>query len=54
MRHAFDIDGWKAVGTALKRIDPPEVIGLDILQKTQVEQVLDDIRYVVFVPYMNR
>ncbi|CAI6296970.1 unnamed protein product [Periconia digitata] len=44
VRLAFEIDGWNAIGTALKRINPPEVISLDILEQKQIERVLDDVK----------
>ncbi|PVI00458.1 NAD(P)-binding protein [Periconia macrospinosa] len=44
VREVFEIDRWKAVGTALNRIDPPEIVSLDILDAKQVERVLDEVK----------
>lgn len=45
MRRVFHLDGWKAVGTGFNRIDPPEVIKLDILNTKDIERVLDEVKY---------
>lgn len=45
VRHVFYLDGWKAVGTGLSRINPPEVIKLDILDAKEVERVLNEVKY---------
>lgn len=45
VRKTFDIDSWKAVGTGLSRINPPEVIKLDILDAKEIERVLDEVKY---------
>ncbi|KAJ4293331.1 hypothetical protein N0V90_008613 [Kalmusia sp. IMI 367209] len=45
----FDIDGWKATGTGLNRISPPEIIKLDIRDTTETERILDDVKPQVVV-----
>jgi len=40
----FDRDGWKAVGTGLTRANPPSIVKLDILNKRDVEKVLDEVK----------
>ena len=47
MRTSFEIDGWKATGTGLNRIDPPEIIKLDILKTKDIERVLDEVKCVL-------
>ena len=42
--NVFDIDGWKSIGTGLTRVSPPEIIKLDILDKGNIEQVLDEVK----------
>ena len=44
MRRQFFLDGWEAVGTGLNRINPPEVIKLDILDPKEIERVLDEVK----------
>lgn len=45
VRKVFELDGWKAVGTGLTRISPPEIIRLDIINPNDVAQVLDEVKY---------
>ncbi|KAF2125446.1 NAD(P)-binding protein [Dothidotthia symphoricarpi CBS 119687] len=40
----FFLDGWRSIGTGLTRINPPEVIKLDILDPKEIEQVLDEVK----------
>ncbi|KAF2792705.1 NAD(P)-binding protein [Melanomma pulvis-pyrius CBS 109.77] len=44
VQRVFHLDGWKSIGTGLKRIDPPEVIRLDILNAKEIERVLDEVK----------
>lgn len=44
VQRAFEIDGWKSIGTGLTRISPPEIVKLDILDKGHIEQVLDEVK----------
>lgn len=44
MRRVFELDGWKAIGTGLNRVSPPEVIKLDILDKNEIDRVLDEAK----------
>lgn len=41
----FSLDGWHAIGTGLSRINPPDVITLDLLETEQVNKVLDEVKY---------
>lgn len=47
VRRTFETDSWKAVGTALTRPSPPEIIKLDILNTEEIERVLDEVKYVI-------
>ncbi|KAF2021411.1 NAD(P)-binding protein [Aaosphaeria arxii CBS 175.79] len=49
VQRQFHLDGWKAVGTGLNRISPPEVIKLDILDKNEIDRVLDEVKPEVVV-----
>jgi S-adenosylmethionine synthetase len=49
VQRQFFLDGWKAVGTGLNRISPPEVIKLDILDPSEIERVLDEVKPNVIV-----
>ncbi|KAF2646576.1 NAD(P)-binding protein [Massarina eburnea CBS 473.64] len=49
VRKTFEVDSWKAVGTGLSRIDPPEIIKLDILDPKEIESVLDEVKPEVVV-----
>ena len=42
---AFELDGWKAIGTALNRVNPPSIIKLDLVGDGEIERVLDDVKY---------
>ncbi|KAF1954143.1 NAD(P)-binding protein [Byssothecium circinans] len=44
VRNTFEIDSWKAIGTGLNRIDPPEIIKLNILDTKEAERVLDEVK----------
>jgi dTDP-4-dehydrorhamnose reductase len=44
VQRQFFLDGWKAIGTGLSRISPPEVIKLDILDSEEIERVLDEVK----------
>ncbi|KAF2025484.1 NAD(P)-binding protein [Setomelanomma holmii] len=44
VQRQFFLDGWKSIGTGLSRISPPEVIKLDILDRANIEQVLDEMK----------
>jgi hypothetical protein len=44
VRRAFEIDDWKAIGTALTRPSPPEIVKLDILDPKAIEEVLDEVK----------
>ncbi|OCK82136.1 NAD(P)-binding protein [Lepidopterella palustris CBS 459.81] len=41
---AFHIAGWKAVGTGLTRTHPPSIVKLDILNKDDIERLLDEVK----------
>jgi hypothetical protein len=45
VQRAFHNDGWKAVGTGLSRPSPPEIIKLDVLDRDEIEHVLDQVKY---------
>jgi hypothetical protein len=45
VQKAFNLDGWKSVGTGLKRISPPEVIKLDLLDNAEIESVVGRVKY---------
>ncbi|KAI8933100.1 hypothetical protein NX059_009743 [Plenodomus lindquistii] len=49
VQRQFDLDGWTAVGTAVNRIMPPEIIKLDILNHSEIERVLDEVKPKVIV-----
>ncbi|KAL5113387.1 hypothetical protein ACEQ8H_008731 [Pleosporales sp. CAS-2024a] len=49
VQRQFFLDGWKSIGTGLSRISPPDVIKLDILDKKEIERVLDETRPEVVV-----
>lgn len=36
--------GWKAIGTGLNRINPPDIIKLNILNSKDIDNVLDDVK----------
>ncbi|KAH9882360.1 hypothetical protein J1614_000596 [Plenodomus biglobosus] len=42
VQRQFLLDGWTTVGTALNRIMPPDVIKLDVLDRGEVERLLDE------------
>ncbi|XPT03546.1 hypothetical protein M3J09_012637 [Ascochyta lentis] len=44
VQRQFARAGWKAVGTALNRINPPDVVKLNILNAKDIDQVLDDVK----------
>ncbi|KAF2871298.1 hypothetical protein BDV95DRAFT_607555 [Massariosphaeria phaeospora] len=44
VQRVFHLDGWTAIGTGLNRINPPEVIKLDILDPKGIERVLDEVK----------
>ena len=46
VQREFEIDGWESIGTGLSRISPPEIVKLDILDTKNIEQVLDEVKYV--------
>ena len=45
VQKVFSNEGWKAIGTGLNRISPPEVIKLDILNTKEIDRVLDEVKY---------
>ncbi|KAF3045966.1 hypothetical protein E8E12_009308 [Didymella heteroderae] len=42
-RH-FARAGWKAIGTGLNRINPPDIVKLNILNRKDIDALLDDIK----------
>lgn len=44
MQRQFRLDGWTSIGTGLNRISPPDIIKLDILDQTEIERVLDEVK----------
>ncbi|KAH4204667.1 hypothetical protein HBI18_075920 [Parastagonospora nodorum] len=44
VQRQFFLDGWKSIGTGLSRVVLPDVIKLDILDRKEVERVLDEIK----------
>ncbi|KAF1363702.1 NAD(P)-binding protein [Lizonia empirigonia] len=44
VQRQFARAGWKAVGTGLNRINPPDVVKLNILNSKDIENALDDIK----------
>lgn len=38
------MDGWKSIGTGLSRVSSPDVVKLDILDPTEIERVLDEVK----------
>ena len=44
VQQEFLLDGWKSVGTGLSRIASPDVIKLNILNKKEIETVLEDAK----------
>ncbi|KAF2705872.1 NAD(P)-binding protein [Pleomassaria siparia CBS 279.74] len=49
VQRVFHLDGWNSIGTGLNRINPPEVIKLDILDSEEIVRVLDDVKPRVIV-----
>lgn len=49
VQRQFLLDGWKSIGTGVTRISPPDVVKLDILDHTEIERVLDDVKPQVIV-----
>lgn len=49
MQREFSLDGWKSIGTGLNRITLPDVIKLDILNRSELEKALDEINPSVVV-----
>ncbi len=49
MQRQFLLDSWNSIGTGLKRINPPEVIKLDILNSQDIDQVLGQVKPNVIV-----
>ena len=44
MQRQFARAGWKAIGTGLNRINPPDVVKLNILNAKDIRKVLDDVK----------
>ncbi|KAH7413800.1 hypothetical protein DE146DRAFT_638633 [Phaeosphaeria sp. MPI-PUGE-AT-0046c] len=44
VQRQFFLDGWKSIGTGLSRISSPDVVKLDILDPTEIECVLDEVK----------
>lgn len=44
VQRVFHVHGWDAVGTALKRVSPPEIIKMDILDADEIDRVLDEVK----------
>ncbi|KAH7135258.1 hypothetical protein B0J11DRAFT_156221 [Dendryphion nanum] len=44
VQRAFHLDGWHAVGTGLSRINPPDVVKLDLLDAKEIDQILDHVK----------
>ncbi|RAQ98986.1 hypothetical protein DDE82_008717 [Stemphylium lycopersici] len=49
VQREFSLDGWKSIGTGLNRITLPDVIKLDILNRSELEKALDEINPSVVV-----
>lgn len=49
VQRQFLLDGWSAIGTALSRVMPPEIIRLDVLDRREIERVLDETKPKVVV-----
>ena len=41
---AFESAGWEVTGTGFSRAAPPKVLKLDILDKSEVARVLDEVK----------
>ncbi|KAF2096017.1 NAD(P)-binding protein [Rhizodiscina lignyota] len=41
---AFERAGWKAVGTALTRTNPPSIVKLDLEDEDEIEKILEDVK----------
>ncbi|KAH8731941.1 hypothetical protein GQ44DRAFT_269214 [Phaeosphaeriaceae sp. PMI808] len=49
VQRQFILDGWKAIGTGVNRISPPDVIKLDLLDHAEIQRVLDEVKPSVVV-----
>jgi S-adenosylmethionine synthetase len=41
---AFDLAGWKVIGTGLTRANPPAILKVDLTSEKEIEKVLDDVK----------
>lgn len=44
VQRQFFLDGWHSIGTGLNRISPPEIIKLNVLDRNEIERVLDELK----------
>ncbi|KAF2179851.1 NAD(P)-binding protein [Zopfia rhizophila CBS 207.26] len=49
VQKTFQLDSWNTIGTALTRVNPPNVIKLNILDGKEIERVLDEVKPVAVV-----
>lgn len=50
---AFDLAGWKVVGTGFSRSNPPSILKVDLTDQVAVNDVLDLCRYARSVQYTH-